>query len=116
MTTVGSWGAETRDAIDWRIHCRTDPDGEWSDCRLVDITLSGAHLELAHPIADNLRVGDSLFLQFDSFAGDDVGIEMCGVVCGDGASVDERAVQVEFAARREESLLLHLLVRLHSLV
>ncbi len=117
MTQVGSCDAESRDEIDWRVHCRTDPAAEWSDCRLLDITLTGAWVELAGPSPDALRTSDALFLQFDSIAGDDVGIEMRGVVrSAEPTDREHPVVEVEFAARREESLLLHLLVRLHTLV
>ena len=56
------------------------------------------------------------FLQIDTIADDEVGIMMRAVVRDvelreTGAPV----VQIEFSARREEQLLLHLLVRLHAL-
>ena len=100
-------------ALDFRV----DPATEWSECRLIDISLTGARLELFDEPVDAGPAGHPCLLQISSIAGDDVGIVVRAVICahepGDGG---RPVVEVEFSARREERLLLHLLVRLHALV
>jgi hypothetical protein len=104
-------------AVDWRARYRLDPAAPWAECRLLDITLTGAVIELA----DELPVGGDaerpFELQIDTIADDEVGITMQAVIHGHGRNdAGQPVVDVEFSARREERLLLHLLVRLHSLV
>jgi hypothetical protein len=106
-----------REAIDWRAQYRLDPESAWSECRVLDLSLTGAQVELAQDLPGDGCVGQPFFLQINSIAGDDVGIVMRAVV-----TADERGtagcpvVEIEFDARREERILLHLLVRLHTLV
>jgi len=85
---------------------------------VLDVTLTGAVLELGDDGAFTAAaVGAQCLLQIDSIADDDVGIVMQAVVCDMREDDDGRPVlDVEFSARREERLLLHLLVRLHALV
>jgi len=107
-----------RAALDWHALYRLGPDAPWSECRLLDVTLTDATIELLDVPAPAVPEEQPVFLQIDSIADDDVGITMSAVVrdtCashGTGAPV----VRIEFRARREEQLLLHLLVRLHTLV
>jgi hypothetical protein len=103
--------------IDWRAQFRVDPAAAWSECRLVDISLTGARLELLDEPADLGPAGHPCFLQISSIAGDDVGIVMRAVVVAhERGDTGRPVVEIEFDARREESILLHLLVRLHALV
>lgn len=85
---------------------------------MLDVTLNGAALELGDDDAlADAAIGAPCLLQIDSIAEDDVGIVMQAVVCGMREGDAGRLVlDVEFSARREERLLLHLLVRLHALV
>jgi hypothetical protein len=100
-----------RGPLDWRVRYRLDGDGTWAECRVVDITLSGAVVELDGEVPDG-----PFLLQIDSIAADEVDITVPGVVRGlDRSAVGRPVVELEFGGRREEQLLLHLLVRLHSL-
>ena len=106
-----------RGSLDWRARYRGDADPTWAECTLVDVTLTEATIELAEAPAREIVAGQAFELQIDTIADDDVGITMRAVVLdvepgADGTPV----VQIEFNARREEQLLLHLLVRLHALV
>ena len=107
-----------RGSLDWRARYRGDGDSTWAECTLVDVTLTEATIELAEAPAREIVAGQAFELQIDTIAADDdVGITMRAVVLhvepgGGGTPV----VQIEFSARREEQLLLHLLVRLHALV
>lgn len=120
-----------RRPLDWQARYRLDPDGPWGECRVVDITLTTATLELADESwverADTLAVegpfslpaalavGGPFSLQIDTIAEDDVGITMQAAVCHVQRSDRGPVVEIEFRARREEQLLLHLLVRLRAL-
>ncbi len=56
-------------------------------------------------------------LQIDTIADDEVGITMQATVERIERAADGRLIaEVAFSARREERMLLHLLVRLHELV
>ena len=106
-----------RTRLDWRAQYRCDPDAPWSECTLLDVTLTEATVELADAPSSEIVDEQPFFLQIDTIADDEVGITMCAVV----RRVELRetgvpVVQIEFRARREEQLLLHLLVRLHALV
>ena len=95
------------------------PAAPWSDCRLLDISLTGAEIELPGELpVDGGDVDHPFFLQIDTIAEDQVGITMRAVFqdsssddAGDGAGPE-----IVFNARREERLLLTLLVRLHTFV
>jgi len=94
-----------------------DTDQEWCRCRLLDISLDGGVIELGGAVPDGALAEQTLVLQIDSIADDEIGITMPATVLrvergGDGSVVSE----VAFSARREERMLLHLLVRLHELV
>ncbi len=106
-------------AVDWRAQYRIDPATSWSECRLLDISLTGAVVEVGDEVPHGVRAGHPFFLQIDSIAEDDVGIVMRAVICdherGD-TDAGRSVVEIEFSARREERILLHLLVRLHALV
>ncbi len=104
-------------AVDWRARYRLDPAAPWADCRLLDITLTGAVIELTEELPDGEYAEHPFHLQIDTIADDDVGITMQAVIqdCGRN-DAGQPIVGIEFSARREERLLLTLLVRLHTLV
>jgi hypothetical protein len=103
-----------RERGDWSAHYRFDHGGDWRECSVVAISLDDAEIELFDGRPDEGRSGP-FFLQIDSVAEDEVGvivgaeIRQCEVL-DDGRVI----VGVEFSARREERMLLHLLVRLHA--
>ncbi len=116
VTVVAGLEASHR-AKSWGVTYRFGTDEDWSACRLLDISLDGGVVELDGAVADGAFTEESLVLQIDSIADDEVGITMPATVerverTGDGSVVAE----VAFSARREERMLLHLLVRLHELV
>lgn len=104
--------ARATDSSEWGARWRAESQSGWTACRVLDVTLSGAVLELAGTAAAQAPVGETCYLQIDSIAEDDVGITMRAVVVGG----ERGCVELEFDARREERLLLHLLVRLHAVV
>ena len=103
--------ARATESSEWGARWRTEPQAGWTACRVLDVTLSGAVLQVADD-AVAAPIGETCFLQIDSIAEDEVGVTMRAVVVG----AEGCCVEVEFEARREEQLLLHLLVRLHALV
>ena len=106
-----------RSAVDWRARYRLDPAAPWADCRLLDITLAGGVVELTEELPDGVDAEQPFHLQIDTIADDEVGITMQAVIQDHGRSdAGQTLVDIEFSARREERLLLTLLVRLHSLV
>ena len=106
-----------RGSLDWRARYRSDEDGPWAECTLVDVTLTEATIELADAPTSEIVAGQAFELQIDTIADDDVGITMRAVVLhAEPGPTGTSVVQIEFSARREEQLLLHLLVRLHALV
>jgi hypothetical protein len=73
-------------------------------------------IELSGDVPDDI-VERPLLLQIDSIADDEVGITVNATIQGVERNDDGTVVAaVEFSARREERMLLHLLVRLHQLV
>jgi hypothetical protein len=114
--SVAAGSSPRRGAIDWHAQYRLDPATSWSECRLLDITLTGALIELPddppHLLADH-----PFFLQISSIADDDVGIVMRAVVTvHEPAHHGISVIEIEFDGRREERMLLTLLVRLRTLV
>jgi hypothetical protein len=105
----------SRESLDWQAHYRLDPDSPWTECRMVDVTLTTATVELGDELPDDALDEHPFFLQIDSIADDDVGIVMQAVVRDAQPGGAGPVVEIEFRARREEQLLLHLLVRLHAL-
>jgi hypothetical protein len=115
--SVAAGRAPSHQAKSWGVTYRFDTDEHWSECRLLDISLDGGVIELCGAVSDGSFAEQSLFLQIDSIADDEIGITMPATVqrierAADGSVVAE----VAFSARREERMLLHLLVRLHELV
>jgi hypothetical protein len=106
-----------RDESGWCARYRIGAEPAWSECRLLDISLDGAVVELAGDLADGLSAELPFFLQIDSIADDQVGVTMPAAIRSleRGASGGPTA-EIEFSARREERMLLHLLVRLRALV
>lgn len=105
------------EALNWRAQYRLDLAAPWSECWILDLSLAGAVVELAHDLPGDGRTRQQIFLHVDSIAGDDVGVVMRAVVIGhERPTLGGPVVDIEFDARREESLLLHLLVRLRALV
>jgi hypothetical protein len=103
-----------RDTAEWSAHYRFDDGGEWRQCSVLDISLDCAEIELRDARPEEGAAGP-LFLQIDSVAEDDVGVIVGAEIRQRDAQDDGRViVGVEFSARREERMLLHLLVRLHA--
>ena len=63
-------------SVEWRARYRFAPAAPWADCRLLDISLTGAVVALAEELPDGSHVDQPLLLQIDTIAGDDVGITM----------------------------------------
>jgi len=107
----------SRRAQSWGVTYRFGSDQDWCACRLVDISLDGGVIELGGAVPDGPFDELSFLLQIDSIADDEVGVTMPATVQrvtrGEDGSV---VADVAFSARREERMLLHLLVRLHELV
>ena len=117
MVGVAEQSLPGREPIDWRAHYRIDPGAPWAECSVVDLSLARALVELADEPLGDVAVGQPLSLQIDSIADDDVGIVIGAVVVGhDRSDHGSPRLEIEFSARREERMLLHLLVRLHALV
>ena len=109
--------APSHQAKSWGVTYRFGTDDDWCACRLLDISLDGGVIELGGAVADGAFAEPSLVLQIDSIADDEVGITMPATVQRIERAADGRVVaEVAFSARREERMLLHLLVRLHELV
>lgn len=110
-------GARRRASLAWDARYRLDPDASWSTCRLLDVTLTDAEIELSDSLPIDRVEDQPFFLQIDTIAEDQVDLTMRAVVRD--VSLDDTGMpvaRVEFDARREERLLLQLLVRLHTLV
>ena len=116
MSAVAGLDASRR-AQSWGVTYRFGSDQDWCACRLVDISLDGGVIELGGAVPDGPFDELSFLLQIDSIADDEVGVTMPATVQrvtrGEDGSV---VADVAFSARREERMLLHLLVRLHELV
>ncbi len=116
MSVVAGLEASHR-AKSWGVTYRFGTDDDWSACRLLDISLDGGVVELSSADPDGSVTEQSLVLQIDSIADDEVGITMPATVQRIERVADGNVVaEVTFSARREERMLLHLLVRLHELV
>jgi hypothetical protein len=116
VSVVADLEARSR-AESWGATYRIGDDETWSSCRLLDISLDGASIELSGVVVEDDLAEVPFLLQIDSIADDEVGITVRATIQhleqrDDGSVVAE----VEFSARREERMLLHLLVRLHELV
>jgi hypothetical protein len=110
-------GREFPQAGSWGASYRIGTDQDWSECRLLDISLDRASIELGGELPDGSLVGLPLVVGIESIANDEVGITMPATIQRLELSADGGVVvEVEFGARREERMLLHLLVRLHELV
>ena len=116
MSVVAGLGA-SHQAQSWGVTYRFGTGQEWNRCRLLDISLDGGVLELCGAVPDGSLAEQVLTLQIESIAEDEIGITMPATVLhlerGEDGSV---VAEVAFSARREERMLLHLLVRLHELV
>jgi hypothetical protein len=109
--------AASRRAPSWGVTYRIGPDDDWCACRLLDISLDGGVVELDGDLPDGPPTALPFLLQIDSIADDDVGIQVPATIRHvDRSAPDAVIAEVEFSARREERMLLHLLVRLHQLV
>ena len=107
----------SRRAESWGVSYRFGTDEDWCACRLVDISLDGGVIQLGGAVPDGPFDELSFVLQIDSIADDEVGITMPATVQHLERDVHGAVVaEVAFGARREERMLLHLLVRLHELV
>jgi hypothetical protein len=101
----------------WSARYRFDPLSGWRECRIVDLSFEGATVEL-DDIARGEAVIGKLDLEISSIASDQVGVTLRTVIRGaDRLPAGRVVVDVGFAHwRREESLLLHLLVGLRNYV
>ena len=103
-----------RDAAEWSAHYRFAHETDWRACSVLDISLDCAEIEL-HDARSDEGVAGAFFLQIDSVAEDEVGVIVGAEIRHRDVTDDGRLiVGVEFSARREERMLLHLLVRLHA--
>jgi hypothetical protein len=116
VSVVAGIGAPPR-AESWGASYRIGDDEAWAGCRLLDISLDGGTIELSGDVPDDPIAELPFVLQIDSIAEDEVGIAVRAAVERVDRKADGTVVaEVEFSARREERMLLHLLVRLHQLV
>ena len=116
MSVVAGLDASRR-AESWGVTYRFGTDEDWCACRLVDISLDGGVIELGGTVPDGPFDELSFVLQIDSIADDEVGVMMPATVHELTRGADGSVLaEVAFSARREERMLLHLLVRLHDLV
>src|SRR6476659_5319990 len=60
---------------DWAARYRLDPDDDWRACRVVDVSLGGAALELAATTPGEGLTGP-LHLEIASVSGDQVGVNV----------------------------------------
>lgn len=116
MVSVVAGIADAPRAASWGASCRIG-DRDWSACRLLDISLDGAAIELDADVPDGLSTDLAFVVQIESIADDEVGIAVPATIERVEHDAHGRVVAVvTFSARREERMLLHLLVRLHELV
>ena len=114
--SVAEVAARSR-AESWGATYRIGDDEDWSGCRLLDITLDGASIELCGDVPDGVVDELPFVLQIDSIVDDEVGITMPATIEHlERSATGSVVAEVGFSARREERMLLHLLVRLHELV
>ena len=112
--TVAEPDQAPRDSGSWSAQYRFDVEDRWRQCDVVDISLDAAEVELHEAARDQLRPGP-FYLQIDSVADDQVGIIVGAVLRRHEVLSDGRVLaSVQFSDRREERMLLHLLVRLHA--
>ena len=117
MVLIVAERAEVAQAQSWGATYRIGADVAWSPCRLVDISLDDALIELGGELPAGPLVGLPLVLGIESIADDEIGITVPATITRLELSSDGGIVAaVHFGARREERMLLHLLVRLHELV
>jgi hypothetical protein len=114
--TRAEHGDSPRDPADWPARYQFDAHSDWRDCRIIDLSFEGAAVELYDVEPVDPLVG-RLNLEISSIASDQVGVALRTVIRRvDRPSDRGVVVDVDFAQRREESLLLHLLVRLRNYV
>ena len=117
MVSVVAGVADAARAQSWGASYRIGSDEDWFACRLLDISLDGASIELAGDVPDGPCEELPFVVQIESIAEDEVGVSVPATI--ERVDRDSRGsvvVDVAFSARREERMLLHLLVRLHELV
>jgi hypothetical protein len=110
-------GSRLETAGEWSARYQLGLGSEWRECRIVDLSFEGAAVEL-HDVAPLEPLVGPLSVEISSIASDQVGVELRTVIRhADLLEADRAIVDVEFAHwRREESLLLHLLVGLRNYV
>ena len=104
-----------RTAAEWSARYRFDAGSEWRQCLIVDLSFDGAAVQL-YDVAPHEALVGPLDVEISSIARDEVGVALRTIIRdADRRSADRVIVDVEFAHwRREESLLLHLLVGLRN--
>jgi hypothetical protein len=102
---------------DWAARFRFDPNAEWRNCRLIDVSWEGAALEL-HGLAYEESLTGAMWVDVKSVSGSDDGIVVDGMVRHQARTAMGRTlVGIEFRRLRVEALqLLRLLVSLRAAV
>jgi hypothetical protein len=100
---------------DWSARYRLDGDDPWRDCRIADVSLDGAALEV-HDATLVEGLDGPIDLQIISITGGDVAFTVRGVIRRRWQSENGQVmVGLEFSVlRAEERNLLHLLVGLRA--
>ncbi len=113
--TGGELVGEPRTAAEWSARYRFDDRAAWRECLIVDLSFAGAAVEL-YDVAPHEPLVGGLDVEISSIARDEVGVALRTIVRrANRLSAGRVIVGVEFAhRRREESLLLHLLVGLRN--
>jgi hypothetical protein len=105
----------SRHPADWSTRYRLEPVTEWRDCRMIDVSMRGAAIEL-YDLADGEALTGRMFLEIASIAGDQVGVAVSGLLQR-GARLDSGRVIVSvelLGLRPDQTKLLRLLVRQRS--
>jgi hypothetical protein len=105
-----------RYAADWAARYRLDERDEWRACRVVNVSLDGAALELVGVTFVEALTGP-IIVQIASISGDEIGVTVRAVIRRhEQLESGQVLVGVEFSVLRdEERRLLRLLVGLRNL-
>jgi PilZ domain len=114
MTMTDRRGSR-RYPTDWLAQYRYDPSSDWRPCRVVNVSRTGAEVELGEPLVHEPVTG-LFFLQVRSVAGDEVGVTIRAHLRRRVRTEDGRAVAgIEFQPLDDhEASLFHLLIGLRT--